>query len=792
MKLIVRVIGMRVRDTALCEWNVRHAVAAMSLSMLPQRRCAVRASVATRLMAGLIFMLFHGGNASAQEAEAPAQAGTTVCGVRTPDDTRPRIGLALGGGGARGFAHISVLRLIEELRIPVDCIAGTSMGSLVGGLYASGMSVDELEKLVTTADWKRLFDDSLERPQRSLRRKLDDRDGLSTVGVGFRGSGVKLTPGLLQGERILALFERSTQHVSAIRNFDLLPIPYRAVATDLNSGEAVVLDHGSLALAMRASMSLPGIFQPVEIDGRVLLDGGLVNQVPVDVVRAMGADIVIAVDVGTPLAKLDRNASLLQVVSQISGMMTTGNTRRQSQTLAGRDVLIVPALGDSVATGDFTKAHTALVIGSQAAEQARERLAPLSVATGEYEALLARRPKGATESPIIEFVRLENETDYADEVLMAYVSIPTGKLLDPLKTEEGLLRAYGLATLSSITYEVVQEDGRSGVLLRARPKPQGPNYLQLGLTASSDFDGSFESNLRAAILFSPLTPNGAEARVTATLGSEPGLKGEYYHPLDPASRNILYASAFYENPNLDVYDHSGNKVAAYDVKRKGIELRAIHEFGNYGAIGVGANRTSGKAHVEIGDPQLQSFEFEDGSVFVQLDLDRLDSLFFPRNGYYAKLGYALAREWMGNDANHGTVDIDALAAKSFGRHSWQLGGRYHSTVSGVLPIQNRYRLGGRSRLAGFHTNELTGQHYALVFAGYSYELAKLFRRSALVGGTVEYGNAWEQRQDMRFGDGVLNASIYTGFDSWIGPMLLGYGWRDGGDGVLFLEIGRPF
>jgi NTE family protein len=744
------------------------------------------------LLAGIAMLLAQSWPAFAQESPQPVSTEAVICGERAPGDTRPRIGLALGGGGARGIAHISVIRLIEELEIPVDCIAGTSMGSLVGGLYASGMSVDELESLVTNTDWKRLFDDSLERPERSLRRKLDDRDALATVGVGFRGGGVKLTPGLLQGERILALFERSTEKVSSIRDFDLLPIPYRAVATDLNTGEAVVLDHGSLGMAMRASMSLPGIFQPVEVEGRVLLDGGLVNQVPVDVVRAMGADIVIAVDVGTPLAKLDRNASLLQVISQISGMMTTGNTRRQSETLTGRDVLIVPDLGDSVATGDFTKAREALAIGAQAAEQARERLAPLAVDAGEYAASIARRPKAATEPPIIEFVRLENETDYADEVVMAYVSIPTGVPLDPLKAEEGLLRAYGLGTLSSITYEIVQEGGRSGVLLRARPKPQGPNYLQLGFTASSDFDGSHESNVRAAILFSPLTPNGAEARIIATLGTEPGLKGEYYHPLGPASPNVLYASAFYENPNLDVFDDNGHKVATFDVQRTGIELRAIREFGNYGAISAGANRASGEAKVEIGDPQLQSYEFQDGSLFMQLDLDRLDSLFFPRNGYYARLGYTVAREWMGSDADFKKIDIDSLAAKSFGRHAWQTGGRYHSTVSGVLPVQNRYRLGGRGRMVGFHTNELTGQHYALVFVGYTYQLAKLFGRSAHVGGTVEYGNAWERRQDMRFGDGLWNASIYTGFDSWVGPMLFGYGWRAGGDGVLFLEIGRPF
>ena len=241
-------------------------------------------------------------------------------------DTRPRIGLALGGGGARGVAHISVLKELEALHIPVDCIAGTSMGALVGGLYASGRSTQDMEKLILSTDWKQLFDDNVAREERSYRRKHDDRDGLATVGVGISGGRVRVSPGLLQGERILSMFERETLGVSEIDDFDKLPIPFRAVGTDLNTGQPVVLASGSLPMAMRASMSLPGIFQPMQIDGTVLIDGGVANQVPIDVVRAMGADIVIAVDVGTPLETLDRNASLLQVVSQMSGMLTVGNT----------------------------------------------------------------------------------------------------------------------------------------------------------------------------------------------------------------------------------------------------------------------------------------------------------------------------------------------------------------------------------------------------------------------------------------------------------------------------------
>ena len=744
------------------------------------------------LQLATLLSLTGAGTALAQAGPVEPAAPEAACGTRAAGDTRPRIGLALGGGGARGIAHISVLRMIEELHIPIDCVAGTSMGALVGGLYASGMSVDDMEELVVSTDWKGLFDDSLERPERSYRRKQDDREGLATIGVGVRATGIKVSPGLLQGERILAMFEHSTMGVSAIEDFDLLPIPYRAVATDLNTGGSVVLDHGSLAMAMRASMSLPGIFQPVEVDGRVLLDGGLANQVPADVVRAMGADVVIAVDVGTPLMKLDRDASLLDVISQISGMMTTGNTGRQLAELREGDVLIVPQLGDAVATGDFTKAREALAIGAQAAEASRSRLASFSVPTDRYAASVQARPQAAAGHPVVEFVRLENETDYADEMLLSQVPIPIGEPLDTARVQARLLRAYGLGTLSSITYEVVREDGRTGVVLHARPKPQGPNYLQVGLTLNTDFEGTFESNLRAAVLFSPLTRLGAEGRISVTIGSEPALEGEYYHPLDIANHNLLYARLGYENPNIHVFNANGENVATYDVRAIELELRAAHEFGNYGAATIGVQRASGRAKVEIGDPLLEEFDFEQGNLFASMTIDRLDSLFFPRNGYYGLLGYTISRDWLGSDSEFDQVDFDTIGAKSFGKHAVQFGARYHATTSGTLPIQSRYRLGGRSRLSGFRLNELTGQHYALLLAGYTYQLAEFFGRSALVGGTIEYGNAWERREDMAFDDGILNASVYTGFDSWLGPMLFGIGWREDGDGVVFLEIGKPF
>jgi NTE family protein len=743
----------------------------------------------------LAFCALFASTAFAQTTAAPTTPASTTpaCGTREPGDTRPRIGLALGGGGARGIAHVAVLREIEALHIPIDCVAGTSMGALVGGLYASGMSVDDMEQLVTSTDWKRLFNDSIARPERTYRRKQDDRDALATVGVGIGGPrGLKLSPGVLQGERIMAMFEHATLSVSRVEHFDDLPIPFRAVATDLNTGDAVVLDHGSLAMAMRASMSLPGIFQPVEIDGRVLIDGGVADQVPIDVLRTMGADALIAVDVGTPLEKLDGDASLLQVVSQMTGMLTTGNTRRMLATLDDDDVLIVPALGTDVATTDFEKSREALAIGKRAADEARPRLARLSaIDEAAYRTAIARRPVFDTNPPIIAFVRLENQTDYADAMLLSQLDIDIGRPLDSKKVEEHVLRVYGFGTMASVTYEVVEEGGRTGLLVRARPKPQGPNYLQLGLTLSNDFQGGYDSNLRVGLLFAPLSPFGAEARVIAQVGSEPGLSAEYYHPFDIANRYLFHGSVSYDNPNIRVYDGNGHNTATYDVNRLGIDLQFGREFGNYGAAGFGLLRATGHAGVQTGEP-ADSFDFNTGRLAAYVSIDRLDSLFFPRNGYGTNVAYTIARDWLGSDADYAQLDFDVLAAKSFGRSAVQGGVGYHVTTQGTLPVQDRYRLGGRGQLVGFRQYELTGQDYAVVYAGYTWQLAEVFSRSALIGGTLEYGNAWEQRRDMEWGDGIWNASLYIGFDSWVGPMLFGYGWREGGKGVLFLEIGKPF
>lgn len=754
----------------------------------------------TRRPLALVLALLGAGTAAAAPggpAEPADPAGSAVeaapCRARPAlPEGRPRIGLVLGGGGARGIAHISVLRTLESLRVPIDCIAGTSMGSLVGALYASGMPLDEMESLVLGMDWERLFSDRLERPEQTYRRKRDDDLVLSQPGLGVGPKGVTVAPGLLAGERVLLTFSRLVEPVAAIDDFDHLPIPYRAVAADINTGEAVVIARGDLALAMRASMSIPGAFPPVRIGGRVLVDGGVADNLPVAAARAMGADIVIAVNVGTPLSELGADASMLKVADQLIGLLTVGNTRRTIESLGANDVLIEPPLGDRVATADFTKGKQALEIGIEGVAGVRERLAALGVDDAAYAANVAARAGRLAAPPVVAFVRLENHSDYSDAFILDRVRVPVGAPLDAESLERQLFGLYGNRTLSQATYEVVEEDGRTGLVLHVWPKVQGPNYLEFGLSMSSDYEGRFEFDVRLGVLGSPFNDRGGEWRAMAQLGEEMQLLAEVYQPFGEAGRWFAAARGEYLDRKIETYGADGDKLAEFSARQLGGTVATGREFANHGALSLGWRRATGEASILIGDPETPDVDYDIGEAYVDATVDRLDSVYFPRDGYIARNRYVVSRRSLGADADFEQYDLDALYARSIGPHALQAGLRYHTTVAGTAPLQSLYRLGGFSRLVGFQPNELSGQHYSLLFAGYSYRVTKLVNQPVLLGMSLEYGNAWARRADMAFDDGILNGSVYFGLDSWIGPILFGIGGRERGERNVFLEVGRRF
>lgn len=725
-------------------------------------------------------------------ADQPATppAPTLACRQRGGDDGRPRIGLVLGGGGARGLAHVAVLHELERLRVPVDCIAGTSMGALVGGLYASGMDARQIEEELRDLRWATLFSDRLERPERSFRRKRDDDLALVPGKPGLGNEGLKLGSGVLAGERILLLLERLTQPVATRERFDDLPIPFRAVSTDLNTGQAVVHDRGHLALAIRASMSIPGAFQPVVIDGRVLVDGGLANQLPVDVVRAMGADIVIAVDVGTPLVKLGPDASLVSIVDQVTGFMTVGSTRAQVESLGPRDVLVKPPLGTEISTSEFAKLDRALEIGREGLGPVQARLAALALPAPAHEAVLAARPAPADGAPVIDVVRLDNRSRYDDTFLLSRIDIAPGQPLDVERLQRNLASIYGLDTLDLVTYDLREEDGRTVLVVTVIPDTRGPNYLETGLSLYSDFGGDFFVNLRLGVLRAPVNARGGELRGLLQLGDEPGLLLDWYQPLDVRGRWFTTAMLSYENPKFGVFEN-GVRLANYRAPNWGGEILLGREYGNYGAATLALRRRFGQAELELGDPLLDGLDYDVGEAELAVVYDRIDSTTLPRLGDYAVASAVVSREGLGADADFEQYNLDLLHARLIGKHSGFVGLRWHVSSDDPLPIQSAFRLGGISRFAGYRPNEVLAANYGLLYAGYTYELGRVLSRSAVLGGTLEYGRTWGIGQDVDDGRGELHASVYFGFDSWLGPLLLGYGLREGGDGVFLLELGRP-
>lgn len=476
---------------------------------------------------------------------------------------RPRVGLVLGGGGARGAAHIGVLRELERRRIPIDAIAGTSMGAIVGGLYASGMTADELEALVISIDWADAFVDNPRRQDLSYRRKQDDAAYPANLELGLTDGEVLVPKGLIQGQKLQLILREELLHVSHVTNFDDLPIPFRAVASDIATGEPYVMSSGDLALATRASMSAPGVFSPVVVDGRTLVDGGLVGNVPVDVIQDMGVDIIIAIDVEFPLYKPEELQSALAITEQMLTILIRKETMRQLSGLNEGDVLIRPKLGEYAST-NFDDIVDVIGPGEAAAAEAAGKLAGLSLSDSDYRSFIAGR-RGVSPMPeTIDFVRVIDDGPLSSDVLAVRLKTKAGDPVDTDLLAADLDRLYGLHYYQHVGYRLIEEDGKTGVEFQTVSKSWGPNFLKFGLSLEDDFEGSTAFNVAARLTATGLNRLGAEWRNDVQLGTNPRFDSEFYQPLGFDARYFVAPRVKVEQNNFNGF--SGvDTVARYRV-----------------------------------------------------------------------------------------------------------------------------------------------------------------------------------------------------------------------------------
>jgi NTE family protein len=727
--------------------------------------------------------------ATALFASADLNAATGQCEHPAATD-RPKIGLVLGGGGARGYAHLGVLKKLEEMRIPYDYIAGTSMGSIVGGLLSTGMQSEEIIRVIRAADWETLLRDDTARADQPFRRKADDTLGLFGPKLGIGKDSNLLPKGMVSGHKVTFLFQSLVSQRVNTDDFDHLPIPYRAVATDIATGEMVVLGEGDLARAMRASMAVPAAFDPVRLDDHLLVDGGLARNLPVDVARDMGADVVIAVDVGTKLIGEEEITDALAIVYQISSLLIIHNTDVQIGTLADEDVLIAPALGETISSTDFDKLDEALPIGYTAAESVQARLGKYSLSEDAYQAWRRQVDHCVSGLPTVHFVQLDNRSRFSDEVIMELVHVKPGGPLDLEQLEHDLQQIYGLGFIRHASFNVVEKDGQQGIEISVSQDDRGTQFVETGMDLNFSGRGT-DMNFRGGYLNTGLDKRGSEFRAMVQIGEAPGLFADYYRPLDNALRYSFHpALAVFRRPLL-LYDPDGNALAEIELDEIGAAIALGREFGRYAKLIAGFTRYAGNMDITVGDPDLQPFSFDGAELFAELVVDRADDRYLPTRGFWGSMKYTSSVESLGADADFDQLEASFFSSHTFGLHNVVWGGQYNTSLDDDTPVYAWYSGGGFLNMSGFEPNSLVGYHYGQVFAGYRYQVGKSGILPAYVGTSLEYGNAAWERSDI-FSDGLLNGSVYLGYKSPLGPVYLGLGWSEERDPIYFMRLGTIF
>jgi NTE family protein len=714
---------------------------------------------------------------------------------------RPRIGLVLSGGGARGAAHVGVLKVLEQLHVPVDAIAGTSMGAVVGGLYASGLNAHDIEKIMTSINWQDAFRDRPAREDLTLRRKQEDETFLVKFPLGLRGGHIILPKGLIQGQRLTETLRRLTLPVAHITNFDELPTPFRAVATDLENGDTVVMNSGDLTSAMRASLSAPGVFAPVERDGRLLVDGGIADLVPVDIARAMGVDIVIVVDVSFPLlsAKELTNAPLIS--SQMVAILIQRNARAQLATLTSRDILIRPQLG-SASSFDFGSVAKVIGTGETAARTKTEQLAALAVSPEAMQRYALRREAPRAAPPRIDYVTVDPGSEPYAAAIDKLSQDLIGKPLDPDAVAEHVTALYGRGGFDTLDYHLVSDASRYGLAFDARPDSLGPNYMRFGLSLQDDFQGNTIYNLALRFVMSDLTRNAGEWVTDLQAGNTQEIATQLFLPLAPVSGWFVMPHLADVVQELDVLQNQ-NLLAEYRVHTFDYGLDFGRQFSNWGEIRVGVQRETGHYVLDVGDPTdpnlpEQSFTpFNTRNYFVRFTYDRLDDVNFPRQGQIATLQWSGNRNASGIEQTSDQITGSYLGAYSFGRDTFSFSANGGTTLqSHVTDLNLLFPLGGFLNLSGLRQDSLMGPNYGIVRALFYRQIGRggpgYLDVPTYLGLSLEAGNVWQERSEAHFGDTQKDASIFLGLDTFLGPVYLASGFDDHGHEQFYLFLGRTF
>ena len=704
------------------------------------------------------------------------------------DEPRQRIGLVLGGGGARGAAHIGVLEVLEKLRVPVDCVAGTSMGALIAGAWAAGMAPEKMREALAAADWNDMFVDNPEYGEMNYRNKLVSRRYLPGSESGVTKHGVEYQSGVVSGQKIKLFFNQLVRANQGERNVEDLPLPLSIVATDIGSGERVVFRDGPLTTAMRASMSVPGLLAPVDHQGRKLVDGGLVDNLPVAEVRERcKADVVIAVNVGSPLLKAEEVGSLLTVSAQMIGILTEQNVSRSRALLKSGDIYIQPEL-DGISAGDFPKYAEAAVRGRAATEAVADKLAALTASEAAYASWWSGIEVKRRASPRIDDIEVVGLDKVNPAAIERYLSVQPGDTIRPSVINRDLLRMYGDGYYESVDYTVLTQRDRT--LLRIMPveKRWGPDYARFAINMQADNSQGSGFGLRAAYHQTWLNALGGEMIYHGEIGSTSRLGVNYYQPLDARQRFFFESTAGVGQTRLNVYEDD-KRIAQYRDSETGFGAHLGANIGLLGPVRFGWVQRHRYFDLDIGDPSLPKADKSFSGWRASLDVDQFDRMHFPTRGWAAQLA------WFESPGNkYARADVDLRGAYAFGGTVFNARLRYTGAPRGDLPVYDAGTLGGFLNLTAFAPNQIIGDDIRYVGVRGEQIIGRLplgLRGDMRVGLALEAAKVGSRYTESNRVGVIDSAALYLGGETPFGPAYVGFGYSTSGVSNLFLFVGTP-
>jgi NTE family protein len=716
--------------------------------------------------------LFFSFNASAQEKIAP----------------RPKIALVLEGGGALGLAHVGAIQWLEENHIPVDYVAGTSIGGLIGGLYASGKSPGELKELVTSIDWDEVLSDEVQYQDLSFRRKEDRRDYPNSLEFGLK-NGVRFPSGFNAGYRVGLIFNRELLPYSDLKNFDELPIPFRCVAVDMVARREHVFKDGSLIQALRATMSIPAIFSPVRESERVYVDGGLLNNLPVDVARQMGADLVIAVHLQTRSLDAKEPLSSFGVMAEAVSVVIAANELRSME----KADIVVSVDTHHYTSGDYGRVKQLIELGYEGAAQKSSILKAIALDDNAWQQYLAAREARKPASvPIPRFVGVTGvEPALARNIRRILSDDLVGKAVDSKKIERDLTHILGTGRYASLDYQMITHNNVPGLLVHAEEKEYAPPLLNPLLV----IDGFQTKSVRFALGARITTfgsDNESELRTDAIIGSEYGLATEYYHPFGRSHRWFIAPRGEADSSPLDIWNRRV-QLAGYRLRKMSGALDLGFTFTRNSQLRLGyeTGRIS-LSHV-TGTTDLQSSAERLGVSSIRYRYDRLDDPIIPRSGGAIDFGAHWFDSYLNGNHDFSSAELSLSAFKPVSDPA-----TIFLTASGGTDFYHRqqglpsFSLGGPLRLAAYGRNEILTDQFFLFRAGYLHRLIEespLFARKVYAIGVYEIGKAYGVPNESRLPtDAAAGFLLETAF----GPVLIGGSYGDTGHRKIFFQLGRVF